>query len=213
LLLHAQNLSHAYDYTLFNNLSFSLSTRQSLAIIGVSGSGKSTLMHNLATFLPPKSGEVYLFGSSVYTLSEKDLNLLRREKIGVVFQSHYLFKGLSAAENIEIAAILSSNELDRRLFERLGIDRLLDQKVTHLSGGQQQRVSIARMLSKKPKIVFADEPTGNLDEQTAKDVMDVLFEYIEKEDAALVLITHDRELAKRCDSVYELKNRNLMKLT
>ena len=212
MLIQASNLSHSYDYTLFKNVSFSLDKSESLAIVGISGSGKSTLMHNLATFLKPETGEVKLFGSSVYELSEKDLNELRRYKVGVVFQSHYLFKGLTARENIDIAAILSLQNVDKNLLERLGIAKLMEQKVTHLSGGQQQRVSIARMLSKKPKIIFADEPTGNLDAKTASEVMDVLFEYVKNENAALILVTHDISLAKRCSSVYELKNQNLAKL-
>ena len=212
MLIQASNLSHSYDYQLFKNVSFSLDKSESLAIVGISGSGKSTLMHNLATFLKPETGEVKLFGSSVYELSEKDLNELRRYKVGVVFQSHYLFKGLTARENIDIAAILSLQNVDKNLLERLGIAKLMEQKVTHLSGGQQQRVSIARMLSKKPKIIFADEPTGNLDAKTASEVMDVLFEYVKNENAALILVTHDISLAKRCSSVYELKNQNLAKL-
>ena len=212
MLIQASNLSHSYDYTLFKNVSFSLDKSESLAIVGISGSGKSTLMHNLATFLKPETGEVKLFGSSVYELSEKDLNELRRYKVGVVFQSHYLFKGLTARENIDIAAILSLQNVDKNLLERLGIAKLMEQKVTHLSGGQQQRVSIARMLSKKPKIIFADEPTGNLDAKTASEVMDVLFDYVKSKDAALILVTHDISLAKRCGSVYELKNQNLAKL-
>jgi len=212
LLIQAINLTHSYDYTLFKNISFSLDSSETLAIVGVSGSGKSTLMHNLATFLKPQIGEVKLFGSSVYELSEKELNRLRRYKVGIVFQSHYLFKGLSANENIDISAILSKQIIDKNLLERLGISELMEQKVTHLSGGQQQRVSIARMLSKKPKIIFADEPTGNLDAKTASEVMDVLFEYVKKESAALILVTHDRVLADRCDIVYELKNQTLEKL-
>jgi len=212
LLVQASNLSHSYDYTLFKNISFSLGKSESLAIVGISGSGKSTLMHNLATFLKPEIGEVKLFGSSVYELSEKELNALRRYKVGVVFQSHYLFKGLTARENIDISAILSLQDVDKYLLERLGIAKLMEQKVTHLSGGQQQRVSIARMISKKPKIIFADEPTGNLDAKTASEVMDVLFEYVKNESAALILVTHDNTLAKRCDSVYELKNQTLAKL-
>jgi len=212
LLIQASNLSYSYDYPLFTNVSFSLDSSETLAIVGVSGSGKSTLMHNLATFLKPHTGEVKLLDLSVYELSEKKLNRLRRYDVGIVFQSHYLFKGLSARENIDISAILSLQKVDSNLLKRLGISELMEQKVTHLSGGQQQRVSIARMLSKKPKIIFADEPTGNLDAKTASEVMDVLFEYVKEQGATLVLVTHDIALAKRCDIVYELKNQTLAKL-
>ena len=212
MLIQASNLSYSYDYPLFTNVSFSLDSSETLAIVGVSGSGKSTLMHNLATFLKPHTGEVKLLDLSVYELSEKKLNRLRRYDVGIVFQSHYLFKGLSARENIDISAILSLQKVDSNLLKRLGISELMEQKVTHLSGGQQQRVSIARMLSKKPKIIFADEPTGNLDAKTASEVMDVLFEYVKEQGATLVLVTHDIALAKRCDIVYELKNQTLAKL-
>jgi len=199
MLIQATNLSHSYDYPLFKNISFSLDSSETLAIVGISGSGKSTLMHNLATFLKPEVGEVKLLGKSVYDLSDYELNKLRRYEVGIVFQSHYLFKGLSTKENIDISAILSLQDIDEKLFDRLGIDKLMDQKVTHLSGGQQQRVSIARMLSKKPKVIFADEPTGNLDAKTAKEVMDVLFEYVKENSAALILVTHDATLASKCD--------------
>ncbi|MDH5464253.1 MAG: ABC transporter ATP-binding protein [Thiovulaceae bacterium] len=209
-MLKATNLSHKFEYPLFNNISFSLEAQESMAIIGVSGSGKSTLMHILATLLEPIEGEVELFGESIYKLSQKELLKLRRNDIGIIFQQHYLFKGFLAKENLEVAALLAGTTIDTELLKRLGIDKLMHQKITELSGGQQQRVSIARVLTKKPKIIFADEPTGNLDEETAFEVMDILSEYIKNENAILVMVTHDQRLARRCEKTYSLQEQQLV---
>jgi putative ABC transport system ATP-binding protein len=144
-------------------------------------------------------------------LDENKLLTLRRNDIGVIFQSHYLFNGFSAYENIELSSVLTGQKVDSELLSILKIDNVLNKKVTELSGGQQQRVSIARVLVKKPKIIFADEPTGNLDRQSAKDVVDILFKYIYAQNAALFLVTHDEDLAKKCDRIYRLKEASLIK--
>ncbi|MRJ02650.1 MAG: ABC transporter ATP-binding protein [Epsilonproteobacteria bacterium] len=211
-LLSVRALSHRFDYQLFEDLSFSLGKGESMAVIGKSGSGKSTLLHICSTLLPPRKGEVELFGRKVYSLPQRELLLIRRFHVGIVFQSHYLFKGFTAMENIEVAAIMAEREIDRRLLERFGILHVLDKKVSELSGGEQQRVSIARVLSKRPKIIFADEPTGNLDGQTAQEVMEVIFDYVRREAAALFLVTHDEELARSCKRLYRLEERRLIPL-
>ncbi|AHJ11839.1 ABC transporter ATP-binding protein [Sulfurospirillum multivorans] len=197
-LLHAQNISHAFDYLLFENVNFTLSPKESMAILGVSGSGKSTLLHICSTLLQPNHGEVILCDHTIYSDSDDARLKLRRYDVGIIFQSHYLFKGFFANENVELASFISDQELDPSILERLGIADFMHYRVGDLSGGQQQRVSIARVLAKKPKIIFADEPTGNLDDKTAQEVMNVLFEYIEKENAALLLVTHNHQLAKQC---------------
>ena len=120
-----------------------------------------------------------------------------------------LFKGFSAYENIELSSVLTNKKFDNELMERLNIAHVLNQKVGSLSGGQQQRVSIARVLSKAPKIIFADEPTGNLDAKTASEVMGVLFDYVKENSASLVLVTHDNTLANRCDKKFVLENLTL----
>lgn len=204
-LLHVQNLSHSFDYPLFEDVSFDLAEQKSIAVVGVSGSGKSTLLHICATLLKPQSGDVKLLGKNLYSLSDNEILKIRREDIGIVFQSHYLFKGFNTFENIELATLLNDTQMDSTLLKKFGIETLLDKKIGELSGGQQQRVSIARVLSKKPKILFADEPTGNLDSKTANEVMDVLFEYIENNNAALLLVTHDLKLAQRCNAIIEFK--------
>lgn len=212
-ILRAYNLSFAYDYTLFENINLSLKNGESTAILGISGCGKSTILHILSTLLKPKNGEVIYKNSSIYKLTQDELIKIRRLDFGIIFQTHYLFKGFNALENIELANILSKQNLDIKLLKRLKIEHILGQKVGELSGGQQQRVSIARVLSKKPRIIFADEPTGNLDKQTANDVMDVLFEYIKENNAALVLVTHDQELATKCTHSYKLENKELLKIS
>ncbi len=211
-LLHASNLAHDFDYPLFSNISLCLDAHESMAIIGASGSGKSTLLHILSSLLQPKQGEVELFGKNIYGLNKQELVNLRRDEIGMVFQSHYLFKGFSGYENLEVAAKLSNNEINTEYLEQLGIKEVIHQKVTELSGGQQQRVSIARVLMKRPKLIFADEPTGNLDSETAIDVMRLFHQYIKEEDAAMVLVTHEESLAMQCDHVYRLTDMELNKV-
>ncbi len=211
ILLKATSLSHRFDYPLFENISLELHAGESIAIVGVSGSGKSTLLHILSSLLKPNSGEVELFGQNIYTLDDKQLVQLRRHDLGLIYQSHYLFKGFSAYENLEVAAILAGEVIERALLVSLGIEKVIEQKVTELSGGQQQRVSIARILSKKPRLLFADEPTGNLDHATAAEVIDLFMNYLKEHDAGLVLVTHDEALAARCDHIYRMVDGVLVK--
>lgn len=203
-LLDVRHVSHAFDYPLFNDISFSLSPRESMAILGVSGSGKSTLLHVASTLLQPNAGEVILCGQNIYTTKDDVRLQLRRYDVGIIFQSHYLFKGFFANENIELASLISNEVIDVELLKRLGIYEFMNYRVGDLSGGQQQRVSIARVLAKKPKVIFADEPTGNLDDKTAQEVMNILCEYVERENAAMLLVTHNQTLAKQCTYVKHL---------
>ena len=211
-LLKADNLSHSYDAELFSNVSLELDAKQSLAIIGLSGSGKSTLLHILSTLLSPNKGDVHLFGKDVSSMKEKELEQIKRKDLGLVFQQHYLFRGFSVEENLEISAILSGEYIDENLLERLGVRHTLNQKVTELSGGQQQRISIARVLTKKPKILFVDEPTGNLDKVTSDEVKKIFFEYVDEKEAGMVLVTHNEEFAMDCDIVYRLINKELVRV-
>ncbi|MEA3373856.1 MAG: ABC transporter ATP-binding protein, partial [Campylobacterota bacterium] len=205
----AHALTHSFDYPLFNNVNLSLEAGESMAIIGVSGSGKSTLLHILSTLLSPNEGSVTLLGKPVDGLKNSELVDLRRHDLGLIFQAHYLLKGFSAYENLEVAGILSGEPIDAELIERLGIEHVIRQKVTELSGGQQQRVSIARVLTKKPRLIFADEPTGNLDHDTAEEVMALFESYIKTDNAGMVLVTHEEKLAMRCDKVYRLHEQKL----
>tara|TARA_B100001063_G_scaffold231414_1_gene245517 strand:+ start:1227 stop:1910 length:684 start_codon:yes stop_codon:yes gene_type:complete len=212
LLLQANNISHKFDYELFNNITLSLKKKESIAIIGMSGSGKSTFLNILSSLLTPFSGEVIYDNKDLYSLKQKKLLNIRREDFGIIFQAHYLFRGFTASENLDIATLLSGEDVSKELLEDLKIDHVLNQGVGELSGGQQQRLSIARIMTKKPKIIFADEPTGNLDKDTANIVMDTLFNYIKNNDAGLILVTHEDELANKCDKVYKLENLILQEL-
>ena len=212
LLLQANNISHKFDYELFNNITLSLEKKQSIAIIGMSGSGKSTLLNILSSLLKPVSGEVLFNNEEIYSLKQDKLLNIRRNDFGIIFQAHYLFRGFNADENLDIAKLLSGQEVDPKLLKDLKIDHVLSQGVGELSGGQQQRLSIARIMTKKPKIIFADEPTGNLDKDTANIVMDTLFNYIKNNDAGLILVTHESDLAYKCDKVYKLEDLVLQEL-
>ncbi len=211
-LLNATNLAHDFDYPLFSDINIQLDAHESLAIIGASGSGKSTLLHILSSLLKPKEGRVELFGRDIYTLNKAEMVDMRRNEIGMVFQSHYLFKGFTGYENLEVAASLSNTEVNEHFLEALGIKEVIHQKVTELSGGQQQRVSIARVLTKEPRLIFADEPTGNLDSETALDVMGLFLDYIKTHEAAMVMVTHEESLAMECDHVYRLVDMQLQKV-
>ncbi len=208
-ILEATDISHSFDTLLFSDVNLLLLPSSSAAIVGRSGCGKSTLLHIFSTFIKPDKGTVTLLEQDLYTLDESSIEALRRYDIGIIFQFHYLFKGMSALENIEVATMLSAEKIDDAILEKLEIKELMVQKIGELSGGQQQRVSIARVLSKKPRIIFADEPTGNLDKETAELVMTVLLDYVKENDAALLLVTHDEGMAAKCDSVYKLEDKIL----
>ncbi len=211
-LLEAKNISQEFDYSLFDNISLDLLQGQSIAIIGVSGSGKSTLLNILSSLLEPKSGQVNFKDKNLYSLKNSELLNIRRNDFGIIFQAHYLFRGFSANENLEIASLLSNKDVDINLLKSLNIEHVMKQGVGELSGGQQQRLSISRVLTKQPKIIFADEPTGNLDKTTANEVMNTLFDYIKKNNAGLILVTHEDEIAYNCDKVYKLFNQKLQEL-
>ena len=208
-MLKAINLKHSFDYLLFENVNLEIKPKEKIGILGKSGSGKSTLLHILSTFLKPEEGEVFYKNKNIYALKERDLINIRRYEFGIIFQFHYLFNTFSALENIEAAAILANKKIDFNLIKRLDIEDVLHQNIQTLSGGQQQRVSIARVLSKKPKIIFADEPTGNLDRENANEVMNILSEYCEENSASLIVVTHDNELSSFFDKVYKLKDKRL----
>ncbi|GAA6840985.1 ABC transporter ATP-binding protein [Helicobacter pylori] len=211
-MIKATGISHAFEKPLYNGVNLHIKPKESLAILGVSGSGKSTLLSHLSTMLKPDSGTISLLEhQDIYALNSKKLLELRRLKVGIIFQSHYLFKGFSALENLQVASILAKQEINHSLLEQLGIAHTLKQGVGELSGGQQQRLSIARVLSKKPKIIIADEPTGNLDTTSANQVISMLQNYITEKKGALVLATHDEHLAFTCSQVYRLEKEVLIK--
>ena len=212
VLISAKNISHSFDYTLFTDLNINLHAGEVVSILGVSGSGKSTLLHILSSLLKPKSGQVFYGGYSLYDLKKSQQTALRRKEIGIIFQSHYLFKGFTVKENLEISSLISKKEIDMKLLQKFQIEHTLHQNISDLSGGQQQRVSIARVLTKKPRVIFADEPTGNLDAATAKEVMNEMIKYIKSVNGTMLIVTHDKNIASMSDTIYQLKDKKLTKV-
>jgi putative ABC transport system ATP-binding protein len=174
-----------------------------VAVMGPSGSGKSTLMHLLAALDKPTSGEVEIAGKEVASLSDKDVTLLRREHIGFVFQFFNLLPMLSAEENVLLPLSIAGEKPEREFFEdllkRTGLADRRTHRPAELSGGQQQRVAIARALVSRPTVVFADEPTGNLDSKTGHDILELLRSSAEELGQTMVMVTHDAHAAEIAD--------------
>jgi putative ABC transport system ATP-binding protein len=188
--------------TILDDISFSLRTGESLAITGASGSGKSTLLGLLAGLDTPTSGQVTLLGQSLFALDEDGRAALRARSIGFVFQSFHLLPNLNALENVMLPLELAGREAlepATALLQRVGLGERLHHFPSTLSGGEQQRVSLARAFAQQPSVLFADEPTGSLDEVTGAKIIDLMFEFQRTQQTTLVLVTHDPQLAGRCD--------------
>ena len=194
---------------ILDDVSFNLLEGQSLAITGPSGSGKSTLLGLLAGLDTATSGEIHLNGEALHELDEEQRALLRKEKVGFVFQSFELLPSLTALENVMLPSELKAEdepeERAKYFLDRVGLKAREHHYPNQLSGGEQQRVAIARAFACSAKILFADEPTGNLDPKNGEMVSDLLFEVNSETDNALVVVTHDHDLADRCDKKINLK--------
>lgn len=181
-----------------------------VAIVGASGSGKSTLLHLLGGVDKPTSGKVYIDGIDIYNLSEKELAIFRRRKVGFIFQFYNLVPVLTAEENMKLPILLDNKKLNSDHFEELvnilGLDDRRHHLPNELSGGQQQRVSIGRALAYSPSIVLADEPTGNLDSQNSKEIIDLLKISVKKYNQTLILITHDLNIAAQADRIITIED-------
>ena len=181
-----------------------------VAIVGASGSGKSTLLHMLGCLDKPTSGDIYIEGENISKYKDEALAMMRRRKIGFVFQSYNLIPVLTVRENIEMPVLLDDKKPDKEyindLIEMLGLKEREKHLPNQLSGGQQQRVSIARALANKPSIIFADEPTGNLDRKNGLEVMEILKASSKKYEQTLVLITHEMSIANSADRVIEISD-------
>ena len=194
---------------ILDDVSFNLLEGQSLAITGPSGSGKSTLLGLLAGLDTATSGEIYLNREALHKLDEEQRALLRKEKVGFVFQSFELLPSLTALENVMLPSELKDEdepeERAKYFLDRVGLKEREHHYPNQLSGGEQQRVAIARAFACSAKILFADEPTGNLDPKNGEMISDLLFEVNSETDNALVVVTHDHDLADRCDKKINLK--------
>ena len=188
---------------------------ETIALIGESGSGKSTLLAILAGLDDGSSGEVHLLGKPLHKMDEEALAQLRAQNVGFVFQSFMLIPTLNALENVELPALLrgekssESRSSAKALLEELGLGKRLDHLPAQLSGGEQQRVALARAFNGRPAVLFADEPTGNLDRQTGDKIADLLFSMNKHYGTTLLLVTHDAQLAARCDRRLRLVNGEL----
>lgn len=194
---------------ILDDVSFSLKEGQSLAITGPSGSGKSTLLGLLAGLDTASEGEIYLDNLPIHKQNEEQRAVTRRDKVGFVFQSFELLPSLTALENVMLPAELKLEENPKRnaedFLKRVGLEDRQNHYPNQLSGGEQQRVAIARAFACKSKILFADEPTGNLDPNNGKLISELLFEVNSETDNALVIVTHDLDLAAKCDKTISLK--------
>ena len=202
-------------------IDFKAEAAEVVGIMGASGAGKSTLLQILGTLMLPDSGNVVIDGTDVFALKGDALSDFRNRKIGFVFQFHHLLPEFTALENVMMPALIMraggcrgeqvrSEEQRRRdaeqLLEEMGLKARLDHKPSELSGGEQQRVAIARAIINRPAVLFADEPSGNLDSKTKEEIHNLFFELRERYRQTIIIVTHDKELAQRCDRVVEMKD-------
>ncbi|MCD9542454.1 ATP-binding cassette domain-containing protein [Photobacterium carnosum] len=196
--------------TILQDVSLEVEQGESIALVGVSGAGKSTLMTLLAGLDVPTTGEIELLGHNLTRLDDEQRAQLRSESIGFVFQNFLLLPTLNALENVTLPCLIQNKAIDieraKQLLAVVGLQGRETHLPSQLSGGEQQRVALARAFMINPKILFADEPTGNLDQQTAAMVIELLFELNRDNGTTLILVTHDDALAERCDRVLRLDN-------
>lgn len=193
-----------------NNISFSVQKGEFVAIVGASGSGKSTLLHLLGGVDRPTSGEVFIDGKNIYSLSDDNLAIFRRRQIGLIYQFYNLIPILNVKENITLPCDLDGKEPDRtrldELIKTLGLENRVNHLPNQLSGGQQQRVSIGRAMINNPSIMLADEPTGNLDSKASDEIISLLRLSNKKFNQTVIIITHDLEIAKEADRVITIED-------
>lgn len=195
--------------TILSEVSLTVNEHDSVAIVGASGSGKSTLLSLLAGLDTPSEGEVELAGHPIHKLSEDERAAVRAQYVGFVFQSFHLLPGLTALENVMLPIELKEDKnaqiKAKELLEKVGLAERLNHYPHQLSGGEQQRVAIARAFASEPKILFADEPTGNLDTANGEKIIDLIFDLNQQLGTTLVLVTHDDRLAERCQRLVRLE--------
>ncbi len=205
--------SLAGELDILRDVSVAVEKSQSLAVLGPSGAGKSTLLMIMAGLERVRAGEVIMAGQNITTMSEDRLAQMRRDHIGIVFQSFHLIPTMTALENVAVPLELAGNSdafsRAREVLAAVGLAQRVDHYPGQLSGGEQQRVALARALAPRPTVLLADEPTGNLDGETGERIIDLMFERQRAEGATLVLVTHDETLAARCDRIVRMKDGRL----
>src|SRR5690625_2664712 len=219
-ILRVENLSKVYgkgetEVRALNNVSLSIKKGEFVAIIGPSGSGKSTLMHMMGGVDRPTNGKVFVDGTSIYDLNETQLAIFRRRQIGLIYQFYNLLPVLTVEENITLPILLDGHEVDQQQFQNivqtLGLKDRLEHLPNQLSGGQQQRVSIGRAMISNPALMLADEPTGNLDSETSKEIVDLLKMFNRTYKQTLIMITHDERIALQADRIITIMDGQVLK--
>jgi putative ABC transport system ATP-binding protein/lipoprotein-releasing system ATP-binding protein len=212
--LEARNLGRAFFLSgkrldVLRGVQFSICKGESVFLCGASGAGKTTLLYTLAGLETPQEGEVFFEGQSIYRMGTDRLSALRNARMGFVFQSYFLLPELTALENVLLPAMIGKSDREdraRSLLERVGLAERMQHLPSELSGGEQQRVAIARALVNDPGILFADEPTGNLDSRTGASIVELLLELVAEGGRTLVVVTHDPELAKRGNRILRVRD-------
>ncbi len=205
-------------FTALTGLSFAIARGKTVAIVGKSGSGKSTLMHIMSGLDHPTSGKVIVEGENISALGQKQLDQFRAEKIGFIFQAFFVQANETCYDNVALPLEIARTKLSDRAgliksaLESVDLSDKIDQKAKNLSGGQKQRLAIARAIVNQPSIIFADEPTGNLDSATGEKIEDLLFGFNKKLKTTLVIVTHDDDLAKKCNIRIYLKDGAIVKI-
>jgi lipoprotein-releasing system ATP-binding protein len=208
MILQAGGITHYYKNDLaLDNVNFEAKRGEFIAIVGESGSGKSTLLSILSSLLRPTKGELF-FEEKAYTLI-KDIDAFRQKEVGFIFQFHYLIGYLTILENIKLAAINKKSTYIDTLFEQCGIEAIKHKYPDEISGGQRQRAAIVRALVNTPKIIFADEPTGNLDSRNSQTIYE-LFKTLSQSGTTIIIATHDRNVSTYTDKIIEVKDGKIL---
>lgn len=222
LILQAKKISKSYfegtedrRLVVLNDLDFGIEKGKIISITGTSGSGKSTLLHILGTLDKPDKGEIFFNGINIVEFSEKKLSKFRNQNIGFVFQFHHLLPEFTALENVAMPRLINgeayfeSMKTAENLLSEMNLLERKNHYPNQLSGGEQQRVAVARALINNPEIILADEPTGNLDKNHSEQLIQILWQLNERFETSLLIVTHNENLAKKAEIVYELENGNL----
>ncbi len=214
-LLKLKNVNLKYQtgndlIKVLNNINLETKKNESISIVGESGSGKTSLIMLIGGLEKASSGKIYFENHEITKLNEDEVSKIRRKNIGIIFQSFYLIPNYTAVENVALTLELNNlkNPYDRakELLDRFGLKNRFNNLPSQLSGGEQQRVAIARAIAMKPKLILADEPTGNLDSENSQMIADILFKYIKEESSSLIMVTHDPKLANKAKRKIKIKD-------